>query len=315
MKLFDGSVPWYMLWSHQFRWPLHINRGELKPSLYWLRILGYLGDCDGCIALDLSDNSTTTGALRHGRSPAWGINQDLRQRCVLEGLTGLGLGPLWTSTACQPADIDTRKEKLEAGPKLRLIEMGARIVILSSIGEKLSLNEVKLDAPLVELRWDTHRGKKFDPVHKSGVDHMWGLWQTGLVCGFGYWADLDKVSAENTDCLTRSLYVALTGLVDLSLMSSDIVGFVVLTHSLARDETDFEKRVRLECQSNPDRLAVIERLSPSQHAMVRIYCTRNVVLSWPKLFESGTFGCLRSKGSIVRNVVRATSFQACVSPA
>lgn len=173
--LFGKEVPWYMLWGGIFRWPLHINRGELKPAIYWLRILGGIGDCSDLWMLDILDNSAATGALRHGRSPAWGMNADLRERCVVEGITGLRLGPSWTSTACQPADVDTRISDGNARPQLRRLELGRRILLLVAIGDSIDLHEKKIDAPLVELRWDTRRGKKFDPLHVVGVDHFWGL--------------------------------------------------------------------------------------------------------------------------------------------
>lgn len=175
--LFGDDAPWYMLWGGTFRWPLHINRGELKPAIYWLRILGGIGDCSDLWMLDISDNSATTGALRHGRSPAWGMNEDLRERCVIEGVTGLRLGPSWTSTAFQPADVDqdTRIGETHVKPKLRRLQLGRRVLLMVAIGDSINSDERKIEAPLVELRWDTRRGKKFDPLHVVGVDHLWGL--------------------------------------------------------------------------------------------------------------------------------------------
>lgn len=317
VSLFSGETPWWMLWSKTFNFPLHINRGELKPAVLWLRVLGGAADVSGCWSNDLSDSSAATGSLVHGRSPAWGMNQDLRQRCVLEGVTGLRLCPTWTSTAAQPADVDARTDDSDekVKPKLQKLELGPRIVLFSSIGEGLSHHEAKLTAPLVELRWDTHRGKKFHPLHRTGVDHMWGLLQSGLCAGLGWWCDCLRMPSDCEEIWLRALVTAVEGLVDMYGRSScGAVGLIGVRRRVADGESLGEVRAKRISEERRAEFFLLQTTTPQSDSVLWWFGTAILLSRWPKeVFERALLHD-RGRGRQSRDVVRCAAVQMHVPP-
>lgn len=110
LSVFSAETPWVNVLTRRFKFPMHINEGELRPSVLWLQLAGGTCDIQGLLMGDQSDNSVTSGGMKHGRSPSPNLNRQLRHRCVLEGLTDCREVTAWTSTAFQPGDIDTRTE-------------------------------------------------------------------------------------------------------------------------------------------------------------------------------------------------------------
>lgn len=189
--LFDSDSDWRMVVSRRYRWPLHITIGETKPILLWLRFLANGFDLRKSWILDLTDNSSSTGALEHGRASGYWLNRELEHRAVLEITTGGRLATTWTSTVFEPADIDTRidDDNRTGLPLFRRLVLGRRVVVIGDDAGSKPFWEEKVEAPWADLCWTRSGPKKFSIAEERGQMHLWSLAHSGRV-GALYWYEV-----------------------------------------------------------------------------------------------------------------------------
>jgi hypothetical protein len=104
-----AEVPWFHLLSGGWRWRDHVNLGESRPVLAWLK-LAYKAGIRGLGLSDLSDNRSTLALYGKGRAAPWRANGLGRRRATVEAYTGNRESVSWVSTVFQVADEGTRGE-------------------------------------------------------------------------------------------------------------------------------------------------------------------------------------------------------------
>lgn len=187
-ELFDGSTPWWSVLSRRYLRPAHINLGEARPAVLWLRLLEQVVALDGADVLDMTDSQVTEGALEHGRSPSPPMNLVLRQRAVMEVFTGGRLRPSWTSTLFQPADEGTRltDDELMKRFAFRRLVVVVRLILVSHASESWAPHFESVDGSPTVVAFDGNRGRKSNLAHPVGRQHFFNLIVSGFVYGLGW---------------------------------------------------------------------------------------------------------------------------------
>eukprot|EP00969_Alexandrium_andersonii_P186906 8258479-Alexandrium_andersonii.AAC.1 len=93
-----------------WKWALHINRGEMRAAVLWLRVLGRLQELRRCDVVCLTDSQVTLGCFQHARSSSYWLNLECRQRAALEFVGDVRILLTWVDTLHQPMDGGTRPD-------------------------------------------------------------------------------------------------------------------------------------------------------------------------------------------------------------
>ena len=105
---FGGACQWLLTRARRFRFPVHINEGEMKAAIAALAVCCRGGLEERTTILDLCDSQVSCGIWMRGRSSAFGPNREARRRSALEAAFHVRCLLPWLSTRFQPADAGTR---------------------------------------------------------------------------------------------------------------------------------------------------------------------------------------------------------------
>ena len=211
-SVFSAKTPWFSVLSKRWKFPLHINEGELRAEVVWPLLLGQVVDLDRLILIDASDNEVTAFTTARGRSSSPSLNPVLLKRASAEAIFGFRLASTWTSTLFQPPDLGTRLTDDDPllGAVVRPLRVGCRLVLVFGAAGQQVARALKAAGWTATLWWSVVNGRKYDLERARGRGYLQSLCCSGHIqavflfpSGEGH---LDPLSEEGEDSPLRVNY-------------------------------------------------------------------------------------------------------------
>ena len=166
---------WELLLAKQWRWSMHINRGEYRAALVLQDILSRSPLTARLDAVDISDNSVCVNLYSRGRSKFYNCNVDCRTRAALEAASSFRFLSTWVDTTRQPADSGTRPDKhgILRIDRPHFICMNLVLEVFSGcakLTQACRARDLKVSFP-----WDIAYGSKFDLLIPSNITRLYNL--------------------------------------------------------------------------------------------------------------------------------------------
>ena len=148
---FGGAKRWFLAAARRYRFPEHINVGEIRVVVRILASLCAAGLPPRTTLVDLCDSMVPCFVLMKGRSSIYTLNREARRRAALELAFDVRCLIPWISTRWQLADIGTRPDEHGSLPTPQPIFICANLFIEVFVGSMRVTSAVRMCDVLVGM--------------------------------------------------------------------------------------------------------------------------------------------------------------------